>query len=122
MKIYTDKLKGKPLAWAVAKTLGLDVVADGDCIRLCGGDEFVLDWQTAGAIIESNKIELNVRPEESEGVWFAACEGAHYWPFLWEGRTAIEAAMGAYVAANNLEHEIEIPDQLLGEENEYSRC
>jgi hypothetical protein len=109
----TNELQGAALDWAVAKCEGLK---DFDIENLCFYDDEGISfepscvWSQGGPIIEREGISLEFRPMGSMFEWIAFCgeefEG---------GETALIAAMRCYVASK-LGVEIEVPDELDGEE------
>lgn len=99
----TDELTGAALDWAVAKCEGVSVRNgfDDNC------PEYSINWSQGGPIIERENIQLE---------WYG-----HYWMAHiraaeeWYGPTPLTAAMQCYVAYK-LGDEVDVPEELLGEQ------
>jgi hypothetical protein len=117
MKIKTPELKGKPLDWAVLKSLKPEYkTATLTMNVLRGGFNPSTNWSQGGLIIEREKISVVCNPEHNQ---WEACQRAtlnSMFGFnganLEFGSTPLVAAMRCYVASK-LGDEVEIPEELL---------
>ncbi|WP_338803622.1 phage protein NinX family protein [Xenorhabdus griffiniae] len=119
MKIKTTALTGRALDWAVALAIGAAtrIVPSGRTwmelnawyVSNRGNYNFkpTTDWRRCGELIEEYKIQL----QHSEHIWFASCKR-----LFSLGRTPQIAICRAVVAAQ-LGDEVEIPDELVEENN-----
>lgn len=112
----TSELTGAALDWAAAKCEGVvsdDI--DDFCLRTEGEYCYSTDWAQAGAIIERERIRLNLDGDD----WIAFmmyCNEDDAWLQEAEeqGPTPLIAAMRCYVASK-LGDEIEIPNELFNQ-------
>ena len=106
MKVKTNELSGQALDWAVAKAEGYpdeDISVDWN---------YSTDWAQSGPIIEREGIQI----QKHRSGWVALPEDAQFSEEEYQdGSTPLIAAMRCYVASR-LGDEVEIPDDLLEEE------
>lgn len=95
-------LTGAALSWAVARAEGDELPRDGSV-----GLDYATDWLAAGPIIEREGISVRRFTNETFWVAYISSDGAE-WS---HGRTALEAAMRAYVE-HKLGALISLPDTL----------
>jgi hypothetical protein len=102
----TSELIGMQLDWAVAKAEGYpdeDISVDWN---------YSTDWRLGGSLIEREGIQI----QKHRSGWVALPEDAQFSEEEYqEGPTILIAAMRCYVASK-LGDEVEIPDDLLEEE------
>ena len=101
MKVKTSELTGATLDWAVGQADECDLAPV----------EYSTRWEFAGPIIEREGIDLQYQGGETD-VWAADIFNADSMIY---GDTPLVAAMRCYVASK-LGDEVEVPDELL--ENE----
>jgi len=127
MKTKTSELTGDALDWAVAECEGRDCYADKDGIWFRdssthpdGSETDYGGWTLCGPIIEREGMSIGYDVELCEE------EGHQYWATVLavdsgEGRTfgptPLIAAMRCFVTSR-LGEEVEVPDELLGEEDD----
>ena len=138
MKIKTSELTGAALDWAVAKCE--DVAVELHTVEMIkarrlrsltedeasslpapkpylvipgtGQAQYSTDWSQGGPIIE--REGLLIRPQPGKEAWDSWKHGADN-PCYTVGRTPLIAAMRCYVASK-LGDEVEVPDELIGEQ------
>lgn len=106
MKMHPQQLSGDALDWAVAKCEG-ETMLDGLTDEL----RYSTDWSRSGMLIQQERIGVfpgtdNIDPDRPT-YWLASCGG-----LTAKGRTALEAAMRAYVLCVG-GPEIDVPDELV---------
>ena len=103
MKVKTSELTGATLNWAVGQADECDLAPV----------EYSTRWEFGGLIIEREKIGI-VTSDGDANVWIGSIFEPD-WKFNRTGSTPLIAAMRCYVASK-LGDEVEVPDELL--ENE----
>ena len=103
MKVMTYELSGAALDWAVGQADACDLAPV----------EYSSAWEFGGPIIEREKIGI-VTSDGDANVWIGSIFGPD-WKFNQTGPTPLIAAMRCYVASK-IGYEVEVPDELL--ENE----
>jgi len=103
MKVKTSELSGAALDWAVGQADECDLAPV----------EYSTRWEFGGLIIEREKIGI-VTSDGDANVWIGSIFEPD-WKFNRTGSTPLIAAMRCYVASK-LGDEVEVPDELL--ENE----
>ena len=112
MKIKTSELTGPALNWAVAKCEGvqLDLAPDGYYTHKPSAN-----WSQGGPIIERECVCVECSFEKNEwSAWTPAPE-REFGEAYGNGPTPLIAAMRCYVASK-LGDEVEVPEELKGEE------
>lgn len=121
-KIKTSSLVGPALDWAVIKANGWEADYMRFGFSLGDGDSTynpLTDWSQGGPIIEREGITIQYWKTGTSGYWsaFASITSNSDYPIpSYEGETMLIAAMRCYVASK-LGDEVDIPEELIGDES-----
>ena len=103
----TSELRGAVLDWAVEKIELSEFHSDGIGLIYRPSE----DWETAGPIIERERINLRQPRNGGSGDFVAYIDCGTGKVFYKTGATALEAAMRCFVGSK-LGEEIEVPEEL----------
>lgn len=132
MKVQTQELTGVALDWASALALGLDFSQDMPTIEIDSHGAAWLflplefgqicrehwepsnNWAQAGPIIEREKLDVCTTPDNA--LW-RVVDHSRKSPPVYYDKAPLIAAMRCYVASK-LGDTVDVPDELIGEQNE----